>query len=37
MSFVSGVLEEPDAGWRRDYNGWRRKTVNGVLKPLSRG
>lgn len=37
MSFVSGVLEEPDAGWRRDYNGWHHNTVDGVLKPLSRG
>ena len=37
MSFVSGVLEEPDARWRRDYNGWRRNMVDGVLKPLSRG
>ena len=29
MSFVSGVLEEPDAGWRRDHNGWYRDTVDG--------
>lgn len=37
MSFVSGAVEEPDAGWRRDYNGRYRDTVDGVLKPLSRG
>ena len=37
MSFVSGVLEEPDARWRRDHNGWYRDTVYGVLKPLRRG
>ena len=29
MSFVLGVLEEPDAGWCRDHNGWYRDTVDG--------
>ena len=37
MSFVSGAVEEPDVGWRRDYSGWHHNMVDGLLKPLSRG